>query len=178
MLTGHLAHWGDVIGVALLIVTNTSNDRERAAIAIAAILYGLVGSIFINETTRDGSASDLRGRSEAEKCAQARIMTDGWRGGLNDLISVLGVLVAWQALFTCGDGRCKGPTAPIKVVLSVFTDAYSSARKSRRVAAAMGSVALTVATTLLPTYSNYVNTSGQHGQLRAADYDLPDCFDP
>ena len=90
-------------------------------------------------------------------------MRDAWRGGLNDLITVLGVVAVWQPLADCArDPEC----------------AAGYALPGRLPSPAAAARALfTVATTLLPTYSNYVNTAAQHGQLRAADYGLPDCFD-
>lgn len=175
-ITGHLAHWGDVLGVALLLMTHVEAPEERRvvwpAIVAGALAYGAAGSRLVHRVTRDGSVSDLRGKTEAEKCAQARIMRDGWRGGLNDLITVLGIVVLWQALFTCGDGRCRGPLAPMKVVRATVTDA---AREGDVLS--WMRLALTVLSTVVPTYSNYVNTAAQHGRLPAATYGLPACFD-
>lgn len=175
-ITGHLAHWGDVVGVLLLLLLNT--DRSNWPILVAAFAtYGVVGSRFVEHMTRDGSVSDLRGMTESEKCAQARLMRDGWRGGLNDLITVLGVVVLWQTLFTCGDGRCEGLLAPLKVLRSTATDAFDGADTKGRKALSSMRLAFTALTTVVPTYSNYVNTAAQHGQLPAALYGLPACFD-
>lgn len=176
MITGHLAHWGDVVGVALLLASN-ADPSKRPLIVPAFLVYGLVGSRLIHDVTKDGSVSDLRGVPDDGKCAQARIMRDGWRGCLNDLISVLGVMVAWQGLFACGDGRCRGLLAPLKVVRSSVTDAFEGAGTNRAKGMAAMRVALTLLTTAVPTYSNYVNTAAQHGQLFADTYGLPACFD-
>lgn len=176
MITGHLAHWGDVAGVVLLLLSKAETSY-RPAILVGGLVYGLVGSGFINRVTGDGSESDLRELSDEKKCEKARIMSDGWRGGLNDLITVLGVVTLWQGLFVCGDGRCTGSRAPLKVARGLFTDPFDDASTVRRKMMAVGVLLLNVSTSLLPSYSNYVNTSGQHGQLFAETYGLPPCFD-
>ena len=176
MITGHLAHWGDVVGLMLLLLLST--DRCNYPVIVAGFLvYGAVGSAVIHRMTKDGSISDLRNLSEEEKCKQSRIMTDGWRGALNDLITVLGVMVAWQALYTCGDGRCKGVTAPLKTVKSMFTDPFVDADTKRKKTLSTLRVVFTLATLIVPTYANFVNTAAQHGQLPSEVYDLPECFD-
>lgn len=175
MITGHLAHWGDVAGLAFLLI---GADRKSWPVIVAGLVtYGIVGSRFINRMTTDGSPSDLRGRTESTQCAHARIMRDGWRGTLNDLITFLGVAAAWQSLFTCGDGRCTGPMAPLKVVRSVVTDEFRDAVSRREKSLSAMRVVVSLLTTVIPTYSNYINTTAQHGQLFAELYKLPSCFD-
>lgn len=174
MITGHLAHWGDVAGVAMLLIANM--DRKRWPVIVAGLVaYGIVGSLFIDEMTRDGSVSDLRDMTDEEKCRQARIMRDGWRGGLNDLITVLGVMVVWQTIFVCGDGRCEGLSAPIKLVRSIFADAFDDPKRNGIVSSAR--LLITLLTITVPTCANYVNTAAQHGQLASEVYGLPGCFD-
>lgn len=176
MITGHMAHWGNVVGVTTLLLSNTQL-RRWPLIVPWFLAYGIVGSQFITHMTRDGSVSDLRGMSDDEKCAQARIMRDGWRGCMNDLISVLGVMVAWQALFTCGDGRCEGPFVHLSILRSMVTDAFDGVdTKGEKMLSSMR-VASTIFSSVAPTYSNYVNTSAQHGHLSAQMYGLPKCFD-
>lgn len=176
MITGHLAHWGDVLGLASLLMLNT--ERENWPVIVAGFAtYGVLGSQFIHRMTEDGSVSDMRGRTDEDKCKNARIMRDSWRGGLNDLITVLGILAVWQALYVCGDGRCQGATAPWKVVRSVATDAFADADTRREKAYSSMRLLFTVLASVVPTYGNYINTAAQHGQLGAERYKLPPCFD-
>lgn len=160
-ITGHLAHWGDVLTLAMLL-TSRMKGKAFVATVLGHIAYGIVGSVFIHEITRDGSASDLRGLTDKQKCEKARIMRDAWRGGLNDMITVMGVLTAWQTVYTsCENDDCVGVRGHLK---AHFGGSYSSG--------VVKAVLLA-----LPTYSNYVNTVSQHGRLRANEYDLPDCLD-
>ena len=109
MLTGALAHLGDVAGFLLLLWPATAGRARRAdrlALAAAAAAYAVAGARVIHRATRAGSASDLRGRGGGA-CREARIMRDAWRGGLNDLITVLGVVAVWQPLADCArDPEC------------------------------------------------------------------------
>jgi len=104
MLTGVLAHLGDVAGLLLLLWPATAGRARRAdrlALLAGLAAYALAGARVIHRATRAGSVSDLRARSGAERCREARIMRDAWRGGLNDLITVLGVVALWQPFFAC-----------------------------------------------------------------------------
>lgn len=175
MITGHLAHWGDVAGLVLLLIG--SDRKSWPAIVAGLVTYGIVGSRFIDRMTTDGSPSDLRGLTTEAQCRHARIMRDGWRGTLNDLITLLGVAAAWQSIFTCGDGRCSGPFAPLKIVRSVATDAFRDADTRCEKSISTMRVVVSLITTVIPTYSNYVNTTAQHGQLFAELYKLPPCFE-
>ena len=192
--TGHLAHWGDVLGVMALVVPEV-NSHWKVVVTIGLIVYGFVGSELIDTYTKDGSVSHVkRLNNDDDKCKQARLMRDAWRGVLNDLITVLGVGVAWQAIMKCDDGQCMGNNAPMKLILAPFKTTKKTiqhtAKKSDAsfyflmltVLTTIVPTVLTLITTLLifivPTVANFVNTSAQHGLTSTNIYDdLPTCFD-
>jgi hypothetical protein len=137
---------------------------------------------FDEKTTGDEKADEaIRRRVTHRKCKQARIMRDSWRGALNEVITLLGVMTVWQVMFevACVDDRCIGFAAPVNILKGFFADA----RKVKSVAGLKGyalaalKLVATVAVTFVPTYANFVNTAEQHRQGSAADYDLPTCFD-
>ena len=127
--------------------------------------------------TKDGSVSDLRSKTEKEKCSQSRIMTNQWRGALNDIITVLGIMLAWQTFFTCDKGRCESRYFPGNQVMGLFDGMKGSTSKTIWVLMLLKVLFIEFGMVLIPTYANYINTSYQHGRMKAKDYGLPDCYD-
>ena len=185
MYTGHLAHWGDILGILAVLIPFVEHTAWRLTIIVGLLVYGIIGSDIIDAYTQDGSVSDLRALTPEKRCEQARLMRDGWRGALNDLITVLGVGVAWQALMNCTDSRCEGIGAPFKLVAGLFTETAElvsnrdggSLKRLKRAAPSLILLVVTILTTIVPTYANYVNTSAQHGITSSAMYNLPSCYD-
>lgn len=173
-ITGHLAHWADVAGLALILWPMLDSKDARVAALSGFAAYGVMGSAAIERSTRPGGESDLRGKTDAEKCRRARIMSSVWRGGLNDLITALGVMAAWQAIFTCKQGRCTARHFPLSLLSGHVRDQFSG---SPLLAVTLGRLALSILMVVGPQYANFVNTSYQHGRLRADEYGLPACFD-
>ena len=166
-ITGHLAHLSDVATVGFLLVPAVQEDRAlRNATCVALGAYALAGSKAVEDLIE---TSDLR--EVADKCRHARIMRSHWRGGLNDVLTVLGLVAAWQTFVRCEDGAC---TTARLFPLNQLKRALVPNKLS---ALAVGKVVFDVVGAVVPTYFNYVNTSYQHGRLKARDYDLPDCFD-
>ena len=173
-ITGHLAHWADVAGLAVILWPLFDSKDVRAAALGVLAAYGAMGSAAIERSTRPGGDSDLTGKTDPEKCRHARIMSSVWRGGLNDLITALGVMAAWQALFTCEKDRCTAKHFPLSLLTGHVRDLFS---KSPFIAVAVGRLVLSLLMVVGPQYANFVNTSYQHGRLRAEEYGLPSCFD-
>lgn len=173
-ITGHIAHWADVAGIALILWPLLEYNMVRSIAMVSIAIYGTIGSAAIERTTRPGGDSDLEGKSEDEKCRRARIMSSVWRGGLNDFITALGVMAAWQSIFVCKQGRCTAQHFPLSLLSGHVRDLFTN---SPLAAVAIGRLVLSILTVVGPQYANFVNTSAQHGLLRAKDYDLPSCFD-
>tara|TARA_B110000046_G_scaffold20720_4_gene19629 strand:- start:1992 stop:2819 length:828 start_codon:yes stop_codon:yes gene_type:complete len=172
-ITGHMAHLADVATVGFLLVPAVQEDSTlRNATLVALGAYALAGSKGIEDLTKPGSASDLRHLTrDADKCRQARIMRSHWRGGLNDVVTVLGLVAAWQTIVRCGDGACTtGHLFPLNQLKRAFVPGKVGAF-------AVGKVVFDVVNACVPTYLNYVNASYQHGRMSARDYGLPDCYD-
>lgn len=181
MFTGAMAHVADVAAVALLLKPLLSRRIDVLIMIICAIIYTLTGFVVIYNITKDGSPSDLRnvqtsiaGRSGAatdeEICAKTRLMSNAWRGGLNDIIIVLGILAAYQSFFNCSRVPCNSRF----FVLEQFENIWRVESNSKWWRWATRFVS--VFNVIIPTYANYVNTSAQHGAFDASDYDLPTCM--
>jgi hypothetical protein len=177
-VTGHLAHIVDTIAMGLMIIPLVDDQNTRYAICLGLFIYMLIGIKVIEDYTKDGSVSDLRGKTEDEKCRQARIMRDTWRGGLNDMITALGILLAWQSFFNCTDGRCDTKYFPVNQVGNMFTDlSKEHASKKLFMLTIARVIIIDFGMAIVPTYVNYINTSYQHGRISSEEYGIPSCFD-
>ena len=171
MITGILAHVADVVSVSVLLYPFINTPLSKTLFYCGVVMYTIIGSVVIYNMTKDGSVSDLRGKSTERKCDQARIMRPNWRGGLNDLISVLGIFVAWQSFFNCKEMSCNSKYFPF--------DQLKNLAGTRTGSPIVFYVrfALLFLLTVVPIYLNYVNTSYQHGKLSAKTYKIPACFE-
>jgi hypothetical protein len=177
-ITGHLAHISDAVSLGLLIVPFIADTKLKVLVTVGLIAYTLVGMKVIEDYTKDGSVSDLRELSEEEKCKRSRIMGDSWRGALNDIITVLGILLAWQAFFSCNSGACNSNSFPFNQVPKMWEGIdVSTESKLLFFVSVLKVIVLDVGMTIIPTYTNYINTYSQHGSLSSEEYGLPDCFD-
>ena len=115
---------------------------------------------------------------EDEKCLQARIMRDPWRGGLNDMITGLGILLAWQSFFSCDNDMCTSKFFPANQAknLVVGIPKQETSKKLFMLSVARV-VVLQIGMAIVPTYVNYINTSYQHGKISSEEYGIPSCFD-
>ena len=127
--------------------------------------------------TKDGSRSDLRDKTEEEKCLEARIMRGSWRGGLNDLITVLGITLAWQTILNCDTASCDTAVFPLNQFKNLFKVPEESNSKLQTVWVTLRTGVMSLLLAAAPTYTNYVNTSAQHGLLKSSVYKIPSCFD-
>jgi hypothetical protein len=177
-ITGHLAHVSDAVSLGLIIIPFISDPKLKALVTVGLVAYTIVGMRVIEDYTKDGSVSDLRDMSEEEKCKRSRIMGDSWRGALNDLITVLGILLAWQAFFSCNSGACNSNSFPFNQVPKMW-DGINVSTESKLLffVSVLKVIVLDVGMTIIPTYTNYINTYSQHGSLSSEEYGLPDCFD-
>ncbi len=176
-ITGLLAHVADVITLILLVPETVDTHMEKMVIIGFLVVYGVIGSLFIDDMTVAGSVSDLRGKTEKEKCDQARIMRNGWRGALNDLITVLGIIATWQSIFSCKNERCDSYIFPFSILSGVF-DGYDGQQQGLLYLINIFKLLfIDIAMTIIPNYTNYINTSHQHGLIDAETYKLPKCFD-
>lgn len=177
-ITGHLAHVSDAVSLGLIIIPFISDPKLKALVTVGLVAYTIVGMRVIEDYTKDGSVSDLRDMSEEEKCKRSRIMGDSWRGALNDLITVLGILLAWQAFFSCNSGACNSKSFPFNQVPKMWEGIdVSTESKLLFFVSVLKVIVLDVGMTIIPTYTNYINTYSQHGSLSSEEYGLPDCFD-
>lgn len=177
-ITGHLAHIADAVTLGLIIVPFISDFKLKVLVTVGLVAYTIVGIKVIEDYTKDGSASDLRELSEEEKCKRSRIMGDSWRGALNDLITVLGILLAWQAFFSCNSGACNSNFFPFNQVPKMWKGIdVPTETKLLFFVNVLKVIVLDVGLTIGPTFANYINTSSQHGSLSSEEYGLPDCFD-
>jgi hypothetical protein len=177
-ITGHLAHVSDAVSLGLIIIPFISDPKLKALVTVGLVAYTIVGMRVIEDYTKDGSVSDLRDMSEEEKCKRSRIMGDSWRGALNDLITVLGILLAWQAFFSCNSGACNSNSFPFNQVPKMWEGIdVSTESKLLFFVSVLKVIVLDVGMTIIPTYTNYINTHSQHGSLPSEEYGLPDCFD-
>ena len=180
--TGIIAHVGDAISVvfASLPLMGLLSFKHKMFFYVGMIIYVMMGMYVIRNMTKDGSGSDLRyfdkmkgkyvdSKSDAEKCGQVKIMKASWRGGLNDLITVLGILVAWQSFFDCGKARCNAKFFPFNQFKNLVDASGNQFIKISR-------TVFMFLLAIVPTIANFVNTSAQHG-IKAGDYDLPLCLD-
>ena len=176
-ITGHLAHIADVASIGLIIVPFIPGFDSKTSVIVALISYTLVGMKVIEDYTKDGSFSDLRGLSEVEKCKRSRIMSDSWRGALNDIITVLGILLAWQSFFSCNSGACNSTYFPFNQVSKLWEDlSVPSESKLLFLVNVAKVLVLDIGLTIVPTFTNYVNTHAQHGSITSEEYGLPPCF--
>jgi len=177
-ITGHLAHLADAVSLGLLIVPFIADTKLKVLVTMGLIAYTLVGMKVIEDYTKDGSVSDLRGLSEEEKCKRSRIMGDSWRGSLIDIITVLGILMAWQAFFSCNSGACNSSTFPFNQVPKLWQSINApSETKLLFFVTVLKVLVIDIGLTVIPTYTNYINTYSQHGSLTSAEYGIPACFD-
>lgn len=177
-ITGHLAHVSDAASLGLIIVPFISDPKLKALVTMGLVAYTIVGMKVIEDYTKDGSVSDLREMSEEEKCKRSRIMGDSWRGALNDIITVLGILLAWQAFFSCNSGACNSNFFPFNQVPKLWEGMnVSTESKLLSIVTILKVLVLDVGMTIIPTYTNYINTYSQHGSLSSEEYGLPECFD-
>jgi len=177
-ITGHLAHVSDALSLGLIIVPFISDPKLKALVTVGLVAYTIVGMKVIEDYTKDGSASDLRNLSQEEKCKRSRIMGDSWRGALNDIITVLCILLAWQAFFSCNSGACNSNSFPFNQVPKLWEGMnFSNESKLLSVLNVLKVLVLDVGMTIVPTYTNYINTYSQHGSLSSEEYGLPACFD-
>lgn len=175
-VTGLLAHIADTISLSILLVPNIKGYQTRSVIVGTLVVYLAYGCKIIEQMTKDGSVSDLRGKTKKDKCLQSRIMRNSWRGGINDIITILGILLAWQSLFTCENENCKKSNFPINQVYNLF-NSLDNKNKNIYYMILAKIIVLDIGTTIYPTYTNYINTSYQHGRMTAKEFGLPDCFD-
>ena len=177
-VTGHLAHVADALSLGLLIVPFIADANSKMLVTVGLVAYTLVGMKVIEDYTKDGSVSDLRGLSEDEKCKQSRIMGDSWRGALNDIITVLGILLAWQAFFNCNSGACNSGSFPFNQVPNMWGGInVPTETKLLFFVNVLKVLVLDVGLTIIPIYTNYINTHSQHDSLPSEEYGLPACFD-
>ena len=176
-ITGHLAHIADAASLGLIIVPFIPGFELKTTVIVGLISYTLVGMQVIEDYTKDGSFSDLRGLSEVEKCKRSRIMRDSWRGALNDIITVLGILLAWQSFFSCNSGACNSTYFPFNQVSKLWEDlSVPSESKLLFLVNVAKVLVLDIGLTIVPTFTNYVNTHAQHGSITSEEYGLPPCF--
>jgi hypothetical protein len=176
-ITGHLAHIMDTLAIGIMTVPYIDDPKIRSVVIGAFVIYIAAGCKVIENMTIDGSGSDLRGKSEKDKCLQARIMRNSWRGALNDVITVLGIMLAWQSFFTCDQERCNADNFPLNQIKVLFEQLDPSAPKKMYYLMLVRVLIMNVGMVIIPTYMNYVNTSYQHGKMKAEEFGLPDCYD-
>lgn len=176
-VTGHMAHVGDAVSVALLIVPLIKDPKLKIASIAGILVYLVCGMLVIEGMTKNGSRSDLRDKTDVEKCLEARIMRGSWRGGLNDMITVLGMILAWQTILNCKTASCDSVVFPFNQLKNLFKIPQESNSKLQAAWVTIRSAFIPLLSTVIPTYSNYVNTSAQHGLLKSSVYDIPTCFD-
>jgi len=177
-VTGILAHIADTASVALLVYPLLDSKKSKIYAILGFLVYTICGSKIVNDMTKDGSISDLRDKSDNEACRQSRIMRDSWRGGLNDMVTVLGIMVAWQSFLNCNNGNCNASSFPFNQPKGLLKSMYDNDSKDKSwMLLAFKVLLFDVGLTVVPTYMNYINTSFQHGMLPSSLLKIPDCFD-
>jgi hypothetical protein len=185
-ITGQLAHILDV--VAILMLANTANvienaqDWEKGVLAAVFGVYVLAGSFTIKTATADDSQSDLRGLSDESVCCDGKIdiMPNVRRGALNDIILLLGVLCAWQEVFSYDGGiHSTGLSGgnPITSSAAALWRFVSGEHHSKSMSKRVAYITLNATVLVAPTIANILNAKFQHG-ASAKELGIPHCALP
>lgn len=175
-ITGHFAHISDTMTLYSKIVPFIKSPKLKIISTIGFLVYLLTGISVIENMTKDGSTSDLRGKSKHEKCNQARIMKDSWRGAINDFITCMGILLAWQSFLNCEKKSCSVESFPLNQFSNIFDFETSKPKTFEFAFTLVKLLIFDLGVTVVPTYVNYINTSQQHGLISSKEYDIPDCL--
>jgi len=166
-VTGHITHWMDVITIGIFLKGYSMTRFPKTVLIVTLITYGCLGSIGIEEMTKDGSESDLR---NGHKCTN--IMPPTWRGGINDVLNIVTLATVWQNLLVCNGKTCNGMVSPLyQVVYTVWKPKTSRGKLSGF---------FTILASIASIYILYVNSSVQHdrnGRLVYLGADSPSAFD-
>jgi len=179
MYTGVLAHLGDVIALVMMLYGLFNKEKSHKLIFSGiALFYTLYGTYFIYDFTKSRSESDLRGKSEEEKCKKNRIMNDKYRGILNMVITIFGVVAGWQSVMDAGN-----PTASLKKNNIFVSWMYELIKFFKGMMNSQGSTVVNLLRSLfiifiaiLPSLPNHINTSYQYA-ADPSELKLPKCFD-
>jgi hypothetical protein len=162
---GIAAHTADSLGVASIPFFATEDTRQRALVATGTLVYWMAGVRLVSNTMGDGSVSDMRGLDDTAKCKRARgLMPNRWRGALNDVVLALDMVLMWQAILTCADGRCVQASGATGMAAAYVRPTTYSVMVFR------------VLLIFVPMYADFIGSSVQHN-FAAAGVDLPPCFD-
>lgn len=167
-ITGHFAHICDTMTLCLKIVPFIKSPKLKIIFTIGFSVYLLTGISVIESMTKDGSTSDLRGKSKHEKCNQARI--------INDFITCMRILLAWQSFLNCEKKSCSVESFPLNQFSNIFNFETSKPKTSAFAFILVKLLIFDLGVTVVPTYVNYINTSQQHGLISSKEYDIPDCL--
>ena len=175
-ITGHFAHIADTATLSLMLIPFIKSPKLKIISTVGFLVYFLIGVSVIENMTKDGSQSDLRGKNEREKCRQARIMKDHWRGAINDLITCLGILLAWQSFLNCEKKSCSAKSFPLNQFSNLIDVQHSNSGTYAFMFTLAKLLIYDLGSIIVPTYTNYINTSFQHGLIDSKEYDIPDCL--
>ena len=190
LITGIIAHLGDVIGLALLIYGVFSSNQngfnsKKIFLLVATLLYSINGVFQINQLTKNKSDSDLRGLSEDDKCKRNRIMKDKYRGVLNLGITFLGIFIGWQTIMETGNKftsfSSSGPNyiydSWYKEIMRFMKNMKGETNINQsRSFVNIAKTMFVILTAIVPTYANKINTSYQYS-ADSNELKLPNCFD-
>ena len=190
LITGIIAHLGDVIGLALLIYGVFSSNQngfnsKKIFLLVATLLYSINGVFQINQLTKNKSDSDLRGLSEDDKCKRNRIMKDKYRGVLNLGITFLGIFIGWQTIMETGNKftsfSSSGPNyiydSWYKEIMRFMINMKGETNINQsRSFVNIAKTMFVILTAIVPTYANKINTSYQYS-ADSNELKLPNCFD-
>ena len=189
LITGVIAHLGDIIGLALLIYGVFSSKEtminSKLLLIVVTLFYTIYGIFQIYKLTNDKSESDLRGLSDEEKCKRNRIMKDQYRGILNLVITFLGIFIGWQTIMETGN---KFPNYSMNRHNYIYNSWFKEIGKflknmtgetninQSRSAINIAKTIFVILSAVVPTYANKVNTAYQYS-ADSGELKLPKCFD-
>ena len=176
LYTGVLANLGDSLALFVLLYSVLGNKTShKVVVSIFGLAYSLYGSYFIYNFTKDSSESDLRKVSEKDKCSKNRIMKDTYRGNINLVITILGVIAGWQSIMSTSP-RLKYNnifTSWLYELMKIFKG-NSNLQGSSYTNLLRSTILIVIA--IIPSLPNHINTAFQY----TADptlLKLPKCFD-
>jgi len=166
--------------------TNLTSQYDFWLWVIICSTIAGIGILWIYNLTKDGGPSDLRNKSDQEKCVMNRIMTDKSRGTANLFISFVAIIAGWQAIIGGIEGFYENPTvfktewykAPIQLIGHFFKSGMSKNDPIlKKIGKGFSKLMLTAGPALGATVMNYINSSFQFNSETDEQMNLPPCFD-
>jgi len=145
-----------------------------------------LGVYWVWNLTKDGGPSDLRNKTEDEKCKKNRIMNDKSRGSINLFVSLIAIIAGWQGILSSTEGfnvdphiiRANWYSAPITLMKKFFSAGIAESDTAfQKFTKGFSKLAGTAGPAIASTLLNQINSSFQFNGDTSAEMALPPCFD-